>query len=116
MPRRIVLSRERERQFRAWWSAGVPVARIAAALDLTCDSVNTIRARLGLPARTPRTRAAPQPPAESDPTPEQIAAACAAIRAKHLAKRAAEPVTRKYRRDGDFSGRVYASEVFEDPG
>ena len=92
----------------------MPVARIAGYLDLTCDSVNTIRARLGLPARTPRTRAAPEPPAARDPTPAEIAAACAELRAKHLSKRLAEPATRKYRDGEGFSGRVYRADVFPD--
>lgn len=110
MGRPIRLTPRQERLFREWWTGGVPVTRIAVSLGLTHDGVNRVRARLGLEARTPRTRAAPAVPVDRDPTPAEIAAACAELRAKHLAKRLAEPVNRRYRDDEDGPARVYRSD------
>ena len=116
MGRRIVLTADQERQFAAWWVDGVAVVKIAAALGLTHDGVNRVRVRLGLRARTARTRAALVSGVDRDPTPEEIAAECAALRAKHLARRLAESPTRQYRRDTDGPARVYSCDVFSDPG
>lgn len=61
------------------WNAGISVARISAELGVATDSLNRVRARLGLPPRTPHTRAKPREPYR-DPTPEEIAVRSAAIR------------------------------------
>lgn len=95
------------------WSDGVPVDRICLAFKLSHDAANRVRSRLGLPARTAKTRAARRAPAR-DPTPDEIAAACAELRAKHLQRRRDEPTTRRYRDDGEFGGRVYPCDVFGD--
>jgi len=88
------------------WQDGVAVARICARFGLSTDGANRVRCRLRLVARTPASRAAPDPP-HSDPTPEEIEAILVELRAKHMAKRLAEPPQRKYRTDTDLGGRVY---------
>lgn len=93
------------------WAAGEPVARICLAVGLTQDAANTVRRRLGLVARTARTRAARRQP-ENDPTPEEIEAACAELRVKHLERRRTEPPTRRYREEGEHWGRIYPHDVF----
>lgn len=115
MPRKIVLSPDDDAKFRAMWAAAEPVAHIAAAFGVGADTVNLLRVRLGLKARTARTRAARRSPA-ADPTPEEIAAACAELRSRHVAKRLAEPPGRKYRTDDEVGGRIYPSDVFEAEG
>lgn len=97
------------------WDAGLPVDRICERFDLTHDAVNRVRARMGMPPRTPRTRAERREPTR-DPSPEEIAALCAELRAKHMAKRLAEPATRKYRTDTEVGGRVYPCDVFDIDG
>lgn len=57
------------------------VARISAELGIATDTLNRVRVSLGLPARTPRTRAKPTEPYR-DPTPAEIAQRAAEIRAK----------------------------------
>lgn len=55
------------------------VARISAELGIATDSLNRVRLRLRLKARTPQTRAKPGDHYR-DPTPQEIAERCAAIR------------------------------------
>lgn len=55
------------------------VARISAELGIATDSLNRVRARLGLAARTPQSRAKPVE-VYRDPTPDEIAERCAAVR------------------------------------
>lgn len=94
------------------WTAGIAVAVIAETFGLKVDTVNLVRIRFGLAARTARTRAAMRT-RPRDPTPEEIAAALVELRAKHLAKRLAEPVTRRYRTDDELGGRIYPCDVFD---
>lgn len=61
------------------WTAGISVARISAELGIATDSLNRVRARLGLAARTPQSRAKPAEPYR-DPTPAEIQERAAAIR------------------------------------
>lgn len=112
MPPKITLSGDDEEKFRRLWAAGEPVSRICISFGLSHDAANIVRKRLGLPARTARTRAARRAPI-SDPTPEEIEAACAELRAKHLAKRLAESPSRRYREDNEYGGRIYPCDVFD---
>ncbi len=77
MAGRIVVD---EAQLKQLWLSGMSVARISAELRISTDSLNRVRVRLGLPARTPTTRAKPGEPYR-DPTPEEIAERAAAVRA-----------------------------------
>jgi len=61
------------------WIAGTSVARISAELGIATDSLNRVRARLGLAARTPQSRAKPGE-VYRDPTPAEIAERAAAVR------------------------------------
>lgn len=115
MPRKIVLTPDQERQFRELWLAGEPVSRICETFSLAADTVNRVRGRLGLLPRTARTRAARRAP-RRDPTPDEIEAMLVELRAKHLAKRRAEPEARRYRDDDDYGGRVYPASVFDPDG
>jgi len=112
LPRKIELSRDDEQRFKSLWNSGTPVADICTAFGLSHDAVNRVRGRLELAPRTARTRAAPRV-AMRDPSPEEIAAACAELRAKHMAKRLAEPTTRKYRDDNETGLRMYPCDVFD---
>lgn len=94
------------------WVAGEPVAHICLSFRLSHDAANIVRKRLGLTARTARTRAARRTPAD-DPTPEEISAACAALRQRHIEKRQSEPPSRRYRDDNDIGGRTYPCDVFD---
>lgn len=76
MARRIEVD---EARFRTLWNAGVSVARISVELGIATDSLNRVRARLGLAARTPQSRAKPAEPYR-DPTPSEIAERAAAVR------------------------------------
>lgn len=62
------------------WVAGVSVARISVELGIATDSLNRVRAKLGLLPRTPQTRAKPCEPYR-DPTPQEIEERAATIRA-----------------------------------
>jgi hypothetical protein len=63
---------------------------------VTKDQIFRLRDRLKLPLRLDRS-ARKKPPRHRDPTPEEIAAACASLREKHLAQRRDEPASRTYR-------------------
>lgn len=89
------------------------MSALCDVLGYTHDTINRLRIRLGLPARTASSRAKRRE-AKGDPTPAEIEAACAEFRAKHLAKRFAEPKTRQYRKDDETYGRVYPCDVFDD--
>jgi hypothetical protein len=54
-----------------------------------------LRGVLDLPLRLDRSKRA-KPPRHRDPTPEEIAAACAEIRRRHMEQRLAEDPGRKY--------------------
>ncbi len=112
MPRKIILSADDERRFRKMWGECCPVASICEAFGIATDTANSIRARLGLPPRTAATRAPRRAP-QDDPTPEQIEAMLVELRAKHLARRRAEPAVRRYRDDDGEGGRVYPASIFD---
>lgn len=77
MAGRIVVD---EDKFKQLWLSDMSVARISAELRISTDSLNRVRVRLGLPARTPKTRAKPGEPYR-DPTPSEIEERAAAVRA-----------------------------------
>jgi hypothetical protein len=110
--RRITVSIEDEIRFVELWTSGIAVAVISDELGLSTDSVRKLRMRLGLVARTARTRAAPV----ADPRPptrQEIRRATRILREKHLAKRRSEQ-PRKYRDDDEIGGRFYPDAVLED--
>lgn len=78
------------------WASGSTYAEMTLFLGVTKDQVIRLRDRLKLPLRLDRS-ARKKPPRHRDPTPEEIAARCAEIRAQHLQDRAAEPPSRSYR-------------------
>lgn len=78
------------------WASGSTYAEMTDYLGVTKDQIIRLRDRLRLPLRLDRSTRK-KGPRHSDPTPEEIAAACAALRAKHLAERRAEPASRTYR-------------------
>jgi len=69
-----------EQRLRDLWESGESVADIAADLGIATFTLNTLRHRLGLPARTAQTRAKARRDYK-DPTPSQIVERSAAIRA-----------------------------------
>ena len=79
MPRRINLD---EGAFRALWLAGMPLRDIASRLNVGADTLGGVRRRLGLPARTATTRPRPRANTIDDPTPAEIAARAAEVRAR----------------------------------
>lgn len=81
---------------RSVWSSGSTYAEMTAFLGVTKDQIVRLRDRLKLPLRLDRSTRK-KGPRHKDPTPEEIAAACAALREKHLAERRAEPASRVYR-------------------
>ena len=78
------------------WASGSTYAEMTSFFGVTRDQVIRLRDTLKLPLRLDRSKRK-KGPRHRDPTPAEIAAACAALRAKHLADRAAEPTTRVYR-------------------
>lgn len=78
------------------WASGSTYAEMTDFLGVTKDQIFRLRDRLKLPLRLDRSTRK-KGPRHRDPTPEEIAAACASLREKHLADRRAEPATRSYR-------------------
>lgn len=79
MPRRVYIDEEK---FRALWLAGVPLRDIASELNVGADTLGGARRRLGLPARTAAARPPPRDAEPDDPTPAEIAARAAEVRAR----------------------------------
>lgn len=77
------------------WASGSAMADITAFLGITKDQLIRLRGVLELPLRLDRSKRA-KPPRHRDPTPAEIAAACAEIRRKHLEQRMAEGEDRVY--------------------
>jgi hypothetical protein len=77
------------------WASGSAMADITAFLGITKDQLIRLRGVLELPLRLDRSKRA-KPPRYKDPTPQEIAAACAEIRRKHLKQRQAEDPDRVY--------------------
>lgn len=81
---------------RSVWSSGSTYTEMTEFLGVTKDQLFRLRDRLKLPLRLDRSTRK-KGPRHRDPTPEEIAAACAALREKHMAERRAEPASRTYR-------------------
>jgi hypothetical protein len=70
------ISPEQEATIRSMWAAGAYRDEIARAAGITIDVFIGAQSRLGLPPRKRGPRKGSQP-ASRDPSPEEIAAACA---------------------------------------
>lgn len=82
------------------WASGSTYTEMTLFLGVTKDQIIRLRDRLKLPLRLDRSKRK-KPKRHGDPTPEEIAARCAEIRAAHMRQRIAEP-TRTYRGQHDF--------------
>ena len=83
------------------WASGSTYSEMTLFLGVTKDQLFRLRDRLKLPLRLDRSKRA-KPPRHADPTPAEIAAACAELRAKHLEQRRSEPRDRTYASQHDF--------------
>lgn len=79
------------------WSSGSSIAEVTCYLGITKDQFIRLRSVLKLELRLDRSQRA-KPPRHRDPTPAEIAAACAELRAKHLEQRRSEDPSRVYQR------------------
>lgn len=97
------------------WASGSTYAEMTEYLGVTRDQVIRMRDVLRLPLRLDRSQRR-KGPRHKDPTPEEIATACAAIRVRHLEARRNEP-DRVYRKSDEYVRfRVErASELSADP-
>lgn len=82
------------------WASGSTYAEMTDFLGITRDQIIRLRDRLALPLRLDR-RLRKKGKRHADPTPAEIAARCAAMRAKHLEQRLHEP-PRAYRTRSDM--------------
>ena len=83
------------------WASGSTYSEMTLFLGVTKDQLFRLRDRLKLPLRLDRSKRA-KPPRHADPTPADIAAACAELRAKHLEQRRNEPRDRTYVSQREF--------------
>ena len=84
------------------WASGSTYAEMTSFFGVSRDQIIRLRDRLHLPLRLDRSKRK-KGPRHGDPTPAQIRQHCAAIRAKHLADRLAEPADKAYRKtETDF--------------
>jgi len=84
------------------WASGSTYAEMTSFLGVSRDQIIRLRDRLHLPLRLDRSKRK-KGPRHGDPTPAEIRQRCAAIRAKHLADRLAEPADKAYRKtETDF--------------
>jgi len=90
-------SKQFQAALRDVWASGSAMADITAYLGITKDQLIRLRGVLKLPLRLDRSKRA-KPPRHRDPTPEEIAAACAEIRRRHLEQRMAEDPSKTYHR------------------
>lgn len=72
------------------WASGSTYSEMTLFLGVTKDQLFRLRDRLPLPLRLDRSQRK-KPKRQRDPTPEEIAAACRELRAKHLEQRRNEP-------------------------
>jgi len=101
MPRVSTACTAFQQTLRHCWQSGSTIAEICT-LGISKDQFIRLRTVLQLPLRMDRSQRA-KPPRHRDPTRREIAAACAELRAKHLAARLAESATRVYRKsETDF--------------
>lgn len=80
---------------RSIWATGSTYAEMTMFLGVSRDQITRLRDRLGLPVRHDRSQRK-KGKRHADPTPKEIAARAAEMRAKHMANRRAEP-PRTYR-------------------
>ena len=80
---------------RSIWATGSTYAEMTMFLGVSRDQITRLRDRLGLPVRHDRSQRK-KGKRHADPTPKEIAARAAEMRAKHMAHRRAEP-PRTYR-------------------
>ena len=88
-------SKQFQSALRHVWASGSAMADITAFLGITKDQLIRLRGVLELPLRLDRSKRV-KPPRHRDPTPAEIAAACAEIRRKHLEQRKSEGADRVY--------------------
>lgn len=81
------------------WASGSTYTEMVEFFGVTKDQLYRLRDVLCLPLRLDRSKRK-KPKRYRDPTPEEIAAACAEMRAKHLEARRSEPL-RTYRTEKD---------------
>jgi len=77
------------------WATGSTYAEMTMFLGVSRDQITRLRDRLGLPVRHDRSKRK-KGKRHADPTPKEISARTAEMRAKHMATRMAEP-PRTYR-------------------
>ncbi len=77
------------------WATGSTYAEMTQFLGVSRDQITRLRDRLGLPVRHDRSQRK-KGKRHADPTPKEIFARTAEMRAKHMATRMAEP-PRTYR-------------------
>lgn len=77
------------------WATGSTYAEMTMFLGVSRDQITRLRDRLGLPVRHDRSKRK-KGKRHADPTPKEIFARTAEMRAKHMATRMAEP-PRTYR-------------------
>ena len=79
------------------WASGSTYAEMTSFLGVSRDQIIRLRDRLHLPLRLDR-KLRKKGPRHGDPTPAEIRQRCAALRAKHLDDRLAEPPGKVYRK------------------
>jgi hypothetical protein len=79
------------------WASGSSIAEVTQYLSISKDQFIRLRSVLKLELRLDRSQRA-KPPRHRDPTPDEIAAACAELRKKHFQQRRNEDHTRVYHR------------------
>lgn len=72
------------------WASGSTYSEMTLFFGVTKDQLFRLRDRLALPLRLDRSKRR-KGRRHADPTPKEIAAACAELRAKHLEQRRNEP-------------------------
>lgn len=85
---------------RSVWASGSTYAEMVDFLGVTRDQIIRLRDKLPLPLRLDRSQRK-KGPRHGDPTPAEIAAACAKIRAKNLEARRKES-PRVYRTESEM--------------
>jgi len=98
MPRTVQTAcKQFQSALRHVWASGSSIAEVTQYLSISKDQFIRLRSVLKLELRLDRSQRA-KPPRHRDPTPDEIAAACAALRAKHFDQRRNEDPGRVYQR------------------